>query len=780
MTMTLSIATAPKRDSKTWKNEVVTWDAFKSWCAKPGNKKEAGNYVFGRLNGTRRSKRTIEARSALTLDVDFPQAGFITDVMMFPFNLVWHTTYSSAPDNERYRIIIPLDREVTPAEYVGCVISVMDMLGTEQFDLGSTQPERYMFLPAAQKPDFYSWGEVEGPIATADDLIMSANTVVTDYVAPTPSRSKRDPFKIEGVVGAFNRVYENLDDLIADFDLPYDKVGDKWLHRGSLGAPGMGPVPEREGLWYSFHALDPTFMQTCSAFDLVRIHQYGEADEDAKPNTPVNKLPSHTRMLDEVLNGNTEVANKVMGETWRSDFAGPSAGPAPAGAPAQRQAPSAPVAAPSGGDWRTGLALNQAGSVRDNLDNWDLILTHDPVFRGLTFNERTQAIEPVGDLPWRPVTKSSKAWSKEGDGTLLGLHLERTLRLKVPQARIDVMVLRSAFSNRTDPVVDYLNALTWDGQERVETCLPGVKATDFTRLAARKSLVAAVARAMEPGVKWDHSLILFGGEGLGKSLWIERMSKGWTAELGDLRAKDTLMTVSRTWIAVADEGHSLKKADSNVMKSFMTRRYDTYRAPYAHVDTDRPRRCVVWGSTNEETFLRREAGNRRFLIVQCSRYDIDAVTEEYVDQVWAEAVHLYRAGEPLWLDEEQAEQATEEREIFTEENPLVGQIGAYLDMPVPATWYQMSSAARFTYRQNYLELGLDEGVEMMTQDKVCALQVWYEVLNGNRKPQQVEVREINEAIRLLSEWYSVPKVRRFDSNYGVQRGFNRFNDEELI
>lgn len=778
--ITLAIATAPKRDSKTWKNEVVTWDEFKGWCASPDNKKEAGNYVFGRLNGTRRSKRTIEARSALTLDVDFPQPGFVTDVMMLPFNLVWHTTYSSAPESERYRIIIPLDREVNPIEYAACVIAVMDMLGTEQFDLGSTQAERYMFKPAAQKPDFYSWGEVEGPIVTADDLIMKADTVVTDYTPPTPSRKKRDPFTLEGVVGAFNRVYEDLDDLIRDFDLPYEKEGDKWRYRGAHGAPGMGPVPERAGLWYSFHSNDPAFMQTCSAFDLVRLHMFGDSDEDAKPNTPVNKLPSHAQMLAEVMDGDQEVADKVVAETFRADFGGPDTGPAPAGTPTPRQAPSGPVAAPSGGDWRTGLALNQAGAVRDTLDNWDLILKHDRVFTSLTYNERTEAIEPLGDLPWRPVTRASNAWNDKGDGTLLGLHLERTLRLKVSQPRIDVMVIKAAFSRRVDPVADYLNGLVWDGKPRVEECLPGVKVTDFTRMAARKSFVAAAARALDPGVKWDHALILFGGEGLGKSLWIERMSKGWTAELGDLKAKDTLMTVSRTWIAVADEGHSLKKADSNVMKAFMTRRFDTYRAPYAHHDVDRPRRCVVWGSTNEETFLRREAGNRRFLIVECNAYDIEAVTDDYVDQVWAEAVTLYRAGERLWLDAEQSVQATEEREVFTEENPLVGLIGAYLDMPVPTDWYKMSSAARFTYRQNYLEFGVDADVDTMPQTKVCSLQIWYEVLNGNRKPQLVESREITEALRMLGDWYSAPGTHRFDPNYGVQRQFNRFNNEELI
>lgn len=778
--ITLAIATAPKRDSKTWKNEVVTWDDFKGWLAKPDNKKESGNYVLGRLRGTRRSKRTIEARSALSLDVDFPQAGFLTDVQMLPFNLIWHTTYSSQPDSERYRIIIPLDREVDPNEYVACVIAVMDMLGTEQFDLGSTQPERYMFKPAAQKPDFYSWGEVEGPIVTADDLIMTADTVVIDYTPPQPSRRKRDPFQIEGVVGAFNRVYADLDDLIADFDLPYDKEGDKWRHRGARGAAGMGAVPERPGLWYSFHSFDPAFMQTCSAFDLVRIHLFSEMDEDAKPGTPVNKLPSHAKMLDEVMNADPVVADKVMAETWSTDFGQPDDGPAPAGPTAKRTAPSAPVAAPSGADWRTGLALNQAGSVRDNLDNWDLILQHDPVFTCLLYNEVTESIEAGADLPWRRAGGVGATWSARGDGTLLALHLERTLRMKVPQPRVDVMVLKAAFSRRVSPVADYLNSLTWDGKSRVETCLPGVKVSEFTRLAARKSIVAAAARALSPGIKWDHSLILFGGEGLGKSLWIDRMSKGWTAELGDLRSKDTLQIVARTWIAVADEGHSLKKADSNVMKSFMTRRTDTYRAPYDVVPTEHPRRCVVWGSTNEETFLRREAGNRRFLIVECGPYDIDAVTDEYVDQIWAEAVHLYRQGETLWLDQEQSEQATEAREVFTEENPLAGKIGAYLEMPVPLNWYKMSSAARFTHHQNYLEFGLDEDAETMPQSKVCSLQVWYEVLNGNRKAQQVELREINEAIRLLPDWYSVPKAHWFDTNYGVQRGFSRFNNEELI
>src|SRR5699024_12437129 len=88
----------------------------------------------------------------------------------------------------------------------------------------------------------------------------------------------------------------------------------------------------------------------------------------------------------------------------------------------------------------------------------------------------------------------------------------------------------------------------WDGTPRLEEALPGVVPTDYTRLVARKCLVAAVARVFDPGCKWDHTLIIYGEEGLGKTHWISRMSKGYTAPLGDIRSKDTLLSMQRSWI----------------------------------------------------------------------------------------------------------------------------------------------------------------------------------------------------------------------------------------
>jgi hypothetical protein len=62
-----------------------------------------------------------------------------------------------------------------------------------------------------------------------------------------------------------------------------------------------------------------------------------------------------------------------------------------------------------------------------------------------------------------------------------------------------------ALENHFDPIVNYLNALTWDGVGRIDTWLTdyfGAEDTDLNRAIGRIALVAQVRRARQPGCKF--------------------------------------------------------------------------------------------------------------------------------------------------------------------------------------------------------------------------------------------------------------------------------------
>ena len=426
-------------------------------------------------------------------------------------------------------------------------------------------------------------------------------------------------------------------------------------------------------------------------------------------------------------------------------------------------------------DWREALELDRNGVVLEkNVRNWMLIAKHDEAFRSLYFNELTMSIETTG-LPWRALEEGGPTFTA-GDKARLLIKLEKEHRFRPSADYVDRWLLDTAHARYRRPVYEYLTGLTWDGKKRVETCLPGVRPTPYARMVARKSLVAAVARVLDPGVKWDHTLILYGTEGLGKSWWVSQLSKGWSATLGRIGDKDTLLAMHRSWIMTADEGFSLRKADSDALKEFLTRTEDVFRAPYEKETLAHKRQCVIWGSTNDEVFLRRQEGNRRFLIVRCdSKIDFDKFTDEYVDQCWAEAVHLYRQGESLFLNDQQAELAAQEREAYVEEDALAGVLTAYLDTLVPEDWDEMSPDARVLWLRNRADGMASLGERQITE--VCTTQLWVEALGrrvGDHK--RTDLLELHGAMKRLPGWRTRPGRSRMP-HYGPQLVFERVPED---
>lgn len=774
----LAIATAPDLRSAHWEQEEVTWDEIVQWAEDPASVKASGGVVYGALRETvvdhrhapgcvaiHRNRLAVSSRSVIGLDIDDATESTWDEVaeLLDGWAYLIHTTFSSTAEAPRYRVLIPLTRDVSPADYqriVGWFLTKLTL------DERCQLPEQFMYRPATGSPDDYRYHDNEGEWLDPD-VILERWSHLPEEDRPTvhdaTASSRSDPFDAPGYVGPFNRVYQDFDELIDKYDLPYTPVGERWLLDGASGTPGLTEL--RPGLFYSHHANDPAHhpFHARTAFDVVRLHRFQDLDESAHPQTPMNKRPSYQAML---ALAEEDVRVRAELQTSISDFDVIMDSP-------DADNPDAPD-----NNWELNLRRNNRTEVTDTTGNWRLIMENDPVFRSLYTNEMGDTIELDSSVaPWpRPGRHSEMV--EGADRVEMRMYLDERYRFRPGQQVLDQMIQAAASQRKRHPVREYLEALEWDGVPRVETCLPGVvNHTPYTRMVARKAFAAAVARVFRPGIKWDHMVVLYGREGVGKTWWLDRMSRGWMAPLGRVDSKDTTLAALRTWFMVSDEGNMLRKADADIYKEFLTKTADVVRMPYDRDMKTYPRHCVFWGTTNDLVFLRRQEGNRRFLIVHCEEdADVGNLKDSEIDQIWAEAVQIWLAGEPLIISDADAELAAEHRDTYTAEDTNLGKIEHYLSLLVPDNWSRMSRTQRSEWMWNHDE-GLVAGDNPITE--VCLLQILVEAL-GYRHENDVHPAMANQVTSLLNGlpgWRRVPG-RRTIHPYGRQVVYERIPEDE--
>jgi putative DNA primase/helicase len=240
-----------------------------------------------------------------------------------------------------------------------------------------------------------------------------------------------------------------------------------------------------------------------------------------------------------------------------------------------------------------------------------------------------------------------------------------------------------ASEHRYNPVAEYLRSLSWDGTERISAVaedILGIGPDELTQAMLRKWFISAVARPLNPGCKVDTVLILQGPQGVLKSTFFSTLAGAWFSDSPvDIQNKDALMLLRRVWILEWAELDAMQRArDAAAVKAFVSSRVDSFRLPFGRRIVDAPRHCVIVGSTNDEDILGDSTGNRRYWIVQVhDRLDIPKLAA-WRDQLWAEAVSLYRAGEAWWLAPEQERALARAQERFEKRDPWEEAIADWL------------------------------------------------------------------------------------------------------
>ena len=785
--MSFTICSFSSRTKPTGENLQLSWDGLKKKFSTPAvthetqaefktftkdrqtEIKDVGGFVAGYLKEGKRGKATVQTRSLVVLDADYADDSFRENVRetFDGYAYILYPTHKSQSGARKYRLIFPLEREVSYEEYEPVARWLADRVGMDTFDPTTYQPERLMFFPSISKDAEYDYLDADG-LNADPDLILSTYPDWRDHTCWKHSpkediefkrvyakAEKADPLTKKGIIGAFCRAFsisEAIERFLPDVYIPADSSN---RYTYSSGTTSGGLVVYSGKFAYSHHATDPAAGELLNAFDLVRVHLFKDLDNDSKAFG--DSLPSF-REMKKLASEQPEVKKELVAEKTDAfdDFAEELAG--------------------ADEDWREKLTMNaKSGEILTNPRNIKIVLEHDENLKDrLAFDMMASRPVKLGWMPWdTPENTNDKSW-RDTDDAALRNYLEDKYNLRGPARVADALsevLNRHAFH----PVRDYLNGLEWDGVPRLDTLLAdylGADDSEYTRAVTRKAFTACVARVFEPGCKFDYMLLMIGSQGRGKSQFLSAMGGNWFSDtITSIGRKESYEALDGSWIVEMAEMTAAKKADIEALKQFISKRSDKYRKAYDRRVTENPRQCVFFGTTNEDECLRDYTGNRRFWVVEVhdrkAKKNIFKDLPQERNQLWAEAVARYKAEEPLFLDDRLEQMAREAQKFHTFESSRWADIQYYLEYKLPAEWDSMKVTDRIIYLEDH---NPDEGeIERMS---VCTKEIWIECCGGNaRNFGPSEQRDIAACLKSLG-WTRDRKQTR-DPVYGVQKRFSR-------
>lgn len=703
---------------------------------KNGNPAFFGGYFEGRRTST-----TVRTRSIVALDIDKKFNGdffrYMKEYCQYPFYI--YESISSTPKLRKWRVLFFLSEDIDADYYEPVARKIAGNLSIIDYvDQTCYRKTQMMYAPVycsdVIDPVNEFIGELDQPfISTAEIMLDLGNDPLNPRtwdkareegaLRSQNNMTLNDPREKSGLIGQFCRFVGDIHGAITMYSLPYvGSGGDRYSYTNGTSANGF--VVYDGGQWaYSNHESDPAAEggHDLNAFDLVRIHLFGDRDREKGYKEPT-KAPSYKAMA-EMLTGTAdfqefiaeENAEKVI-ETFGSEFFDDvedetSEAPARSTNGKRMVLNGRKVATNPAEDKRLKNKLKRFESalvkssengqpISNKTNAFTAVNKHPYTAKRIAFDTFTRQFVYRGLKPWNLKDGINATWIEE-DETELAVLFEHSHGLKLGYETLARTIKAAARKNTYNSLADFLeNQLPkWDGKQRIDTLFYDAfraKKSDINALIARKTLLGGLERALNENETYIKGVpVLQGGQSIGKSTFWRLLAldpEWFTDSKIDIGNKDGMSVLSGSFIVELSEFASVKRADRDEVKQFLSSAADKYRPPYGRDVLTFVRHNIFVGSVNDEEFLTDATGNTRFKTVSCPGHPdgaqgvIDLLTQDYVLQIWAEAMQLRQQGESAYYNADEEELTEDQNAAHVAAGTNEDLLEAFVTSPKPLVW----------------------------------------------------------------------------------------------